>query len=261
MPLAGSTVDVMDALRAVRFTHGEVDAPGGTDSATRDAATAGLTEIRAALEAGLPVRRDALRMVVFAWDTARCRRRAVAGQGLWAALVVGRWSLLDTFLAGGTRYAVARKHRDDAAPRRALLPRQRIVLELALAGRSGKWMALELALSESVVARTLRAAVRKIGAASTAALTGLQTAVFEPLDGVDGDPDLAVARLEPAGRSMARLSKAERAVLTCVLGGRRITDVAHERGTSSRTVAHQLSSVYRKLGVGSRRELFAHLAR
>jgi len=229
------------------------------DSTIRDAATAGLAEIQAALEAGLPVRRDALRMAVLAWDRAQDGGRSVAGQGLWAELVAGRWSLLDIFPAGGTRYAVARKHLDDAAPLRALVPRQRSVLELALAGRSGKWMALELALSESAVARTLRAAVRQLGAPSTAALTGLQTAVFEPLDGGDGGKELAVARLEPVP-STASLSTAERAVLTCILGGKRIMDIAHERGTSSRTVAHQVASVYRKLGVGSRHELFAQLA-
>jgi len=121
-------------------------------------------------------------------------------------------------------------------------------------------MALEMAMSESAVARTLRAAVRQLGAASTAALTGLQTAVFEPLDGVDGDTELAVARLEPAGRSTANLSRAEHAVLLCILAGKRIADIARERGTSCRTVAHQITSVYRKLGVGSRRELFAQLA-
>jgi DNA-binding NarL/FixJ family response regulator len=116
-----------------------------------------------------------------------------------------------------------------------------------------------MATSESVVARALHAALHKIGAASTATLTGVQTAVFEPLDGAHAGADLAVARLEPAIRSLARLSDAERVVLTGILGGKRINDIARERGTSSRTVGHQLASVYHKLGVGSRRELCARL--
>jgi DNA-binding CsgD family transcriptional regulator len=34
-------------------------------------------------------------------------------------------------------------------------------------------------------------------------------------------------------------------------------DIARARGTSTRTVANQLASAYRKLGIGSRLQLFA----
>jgi DNA-binding CsgD family transcriptional regulator len=220
----------------------------------------GLAELRLAIEPKPSMRRDVLCSVVLAWDTARGGRRSVAAEGLWGALIAGRWSLLDAFTAGGVRYVVARKNSDEAARCRALLLRERSVLEFALAGRSGKWTALEMSLSESVVARALRSALRKIGAVSTAALTSLQTAVFEPLDGLPVDSGLAVARLELAVRLPASLSDAERAVLTGICDGKRIPDIAYERGTSSRTVAHQLASVYHKLGVGSRRELLAGLA-
>ena len=42
-----------------------------------------------------------------------------------------------------------------------------------------------------------------------------------------------------------------------LLGGKRSAAIARERGTSPRTVAHQITSTYQKLGVSSRRELLA----
>jgi DNA-binding CsgD family transcriptional regulator len=61
-------------------------------------------------------------------------------------------------------------------------------------------------------------------------------------------------------RSLESLSDAERAIVAGILGGKRITAIAHERGTSPRTVAHQIGSAYKKLGASSRRELLALLS-
>jgi DNA-binding CsgD family transcriptional regulator len=143
-------------------------------------------------------RRDTLRGLVLGWDSARPPQRSHGGQPLWPALVAGHWSLLDSFTAAGARYIVACRNPDAAAQRRALVPRQARVLELALAGRSGKWTALEMQLSESAIARTLRTALQKLGVSSTDALAGLQTVVFEPIEGLHAGVELALARREPA---------------------------------------------------------------
>jgi DNA-binding NarL/FixJ family response regulator len=206
-----------------------------------------------------PLPRDALRRAALAWDQARTGKHT-AGEPLWPSMLAGRWSLIDAFSAAGARYVAACRNPEQAESLRALLPRERIVLELALAGRSGKWISFELALSESVVARALRTALHKIGASDTSTLAGVPTAAFEALAGVDAGVDLAIARTTPAQRILANLSSAERAIVSGILGGKRITAIAHERGTSPRTVAHQIGSVYRKLGVSSRRELLALLA-
>lgn len=202
--------------------------------------------------------RDALRAAVVAQDRSAALQRSVARQPLWPALLAGTWSLLDTFMAGGTRHVVAGRNPEGGGSLRALLPREREVVELALTGRSGKWIAFELELSESTVARTLRTALRRLGVADSSDLVGLKTALFEPIGGVPG-VELAMAQLTPAATS-AGLSDAERAVVTGILGGKRIAAIAHERGTSPRTVSNQLASVYRKLGVSSRREVIALLA-
>jgi DNA-binding CsgD family transcriptional regulator len=56
------------------------------------------------------------------------------------------------------------------------------------------------------------------------------------------------------------LSEAERAIVDSLLSGKRIGAIARERGTSPRTVGHQIASVYRKLDISSRRELLTRLA-
>jgi len=61
----------------------------------------------------------------------------------------------------------------------------------------------------------------------------------------------------PAARpaSFAVLAPAERAVVECVLAGLSQRQVANVRRSTPRTIANQLASAYRKLGVGSRVEL------
>jgi DNA-binding NarL/FixJ family response regulator len=191
------------------------------------------------------------------WE--RTHRRSACDQELWPALVAGRWSLIDTLTVAGTRYLVASENPQETTTLRALSWREQSVLELALAGRSGKWIAVELRLSESAVTRALRTALRKIGAADTPALAGARTARFESLDGLIPDAHLAVARLTPATSPLASLTRAERAIVAGILGGKPLAAIAHERGTSPRTVAHQITSTYQKLGVSSCRELLALL--
>src|SRR5260221_10104077 len=55
------------------------------------------------------------------------------------------------------------------------------------------------------------------------------------------------------------LSKGERAVVGLAVFGLSNQEIARQRGSSPRTVANQLASAYRKLGVGSRAELLARL--
>jgi DNA-binding NarL/FixJ family response regulator len=58
-------------------------------------------------------------------------------------------------------------------------------------------------------------------------------------------------------RGAKRLTESERAVVALVLEGHSNSEIARVRGTSARTVANQISAIYRKLAVKSRRELGA----
>ena len=66
---------------------------------------------------------------------------------------------------------------------------------------------------------------------------------------------------ERAGESRASLGAAEREVVDLVLAGLPNDAIAARRGTSARTVANQLQSIYRKLGVASRFERATALGR
>lgn len=58
--------------------------------------------------------------------------------------------------------------------------------------------------------------------------------------------------------SIASLSETERLVLRALLAGDSNAAIARRRGTSVRTCANQVASIFRKLGVGSRAELAAY---
>jgi DNA-binding NarL/FixJ family response regulator len=58
-----------------------------------------------------------------------------------------------------------------------------------------------------------------------------------------------------------RLTEAERDIIEQIAQGRSNREIARSRRTSPRTIANQVTSIYRKLGVRSRRELAAFRSR
>jgi len=84
--------------------------------------------------------------------------------------------------------------------------------------------------------------------------------------------DVRVSELEVAGEhllvvsiplpkpALAPLSETERDVMLAKLAGRSNAEIAEARGRSTRTIANQVASIYRKLGVSSRAELAAWAA-
>ncbi|MFO0548817.1 MAG: LuxR C-terminal-related transcriptional regulator [Polyangiaceae bacterium] len=66
-----------------------------------------------------------------------------------------------------------------------------------------------------------------------------------------GGEDIALFEVPPE----RRLTEAEVVVVRAAVRGQRNKQIAEARGTSERTVAHQLASAYQKLGVQSRAEL------
>jgi DNA-binding CsgD family transcriptional regulator len=76
---------------------------------------------------------------------------------------------------------------------------------------------------------------------------------------VGGEELVVFATPLPAERGPRTLTLAEREVVRLVAEGLSNQAVARRRGTTPRTVANQLASAYRKLGVGSRAALAAAL--
>lgn len=76
---------------------------------------------------------------------------------------------------------------------------------------------------------------------------------------LDGEV-LVVASMPDRGRTAPDLlTKEERSVALDVIAGMRNAAIAKKRNRSSRTVANQLASIYRKLRVGSRVQLVARV--
>jgi len=84
---------------------------------------------------------------------------------------------------------------------------------------------------------------------------GLRAELFE-----EGGREFAILEV-PMARAVPRpaLPPAEEEVLALLLEGRSNAEIARRRSRSVRTVAHQVEAVFRRLGVGSRLELFALL--
>ncbi len=71
------------------------------------------------------------------------------------------------------------------------------------------------------------------------------------------DGELAVLSFTLPGDDAINLSSAESDVARHILAGRSNSEIAALRRCSTRTVANQVASLFRKLGVGSRLELVA----
>ena len=212
--------------------------------------------------------RELLREAVKQSERARGRMRREAPEealGLWRALVGGRWSLVDHFDSDGRRFVVAHRNEPGNTDPRGLTRRERQAAEQLGRGNSPKEIAYALGLAASTVANALSRARRKLGLRSLAELAGLfapaglcvRFAEFEI-----GGETLAVASAALLDeRQLERTSEAEREVALLLVRGATNAEVAAARGTSERTVANQVQSLFRKLGVASRAELAARLQR
>jgi DNA-binding CsgD family transcriptional regulator len=123
------------------------------------------------------------------------------------------------------------------------------VLELADSGLSNKSIALSLGISRSTVSSFLERARKKTqGADSPGAASVRETRVrSRDHTGDSTAPKTAVLALSPAERDLVELA----------LAGHSNAAIARKRRCSVHTVANQMSSAYRKLGIASRRELHA----
>jgi DNA-binding CsgD family transcriptional regulator len=125
---------------------------------------------------------------------------------------------------------------------------EREVVERVAAGDSNKVIAFDLGLAESSVATRLGRASRKLAASSRVEL------IRAWREHTHDDPIGYVTALAQS----PRLTHGEIDVAKLILSGASNGEIAAARSTSPRTVANQVASVLRKLGVRSRSELAAY---
>jgi DNA-binding NarL/FixJ family response regulator len=181
----------------------------------------------------------------------------------WNELTDGSYVLLDHVDSDQRRYVVAYKLGEPERPRpHTLNARERHVIERILLGARNKTIASELGVSSAHISGLSQRALQKLGVRSAADLTNVLRArsslVFGEL-AVGNEPLVALGYRDQTAEALSSLTSAERQVARAVLEGRSQREIAVTRGVSERTVASQVASIYRKIGVSGRRELTAKL--
>lgn len=208
--------------------------------------------------------RDAVRRAARIDSEPASVARATTGQH-WDALIDGRGSLLDRFDACGYRFVVAAMNDPAYRDPRALTERERAVADLLGSGHSSKELAFLLRIPEAAVTHCIAVTREKLGLRSRVELVG-----FFARDGLRrrlvevtlaGERLLVGAYPLVDADCLAALSDCERDVVAHLAAGATNAGIASIRGSSERTIANQLQSAFRKLGVRSRAELVAKLQR
>ncbi len=189
---------------------------------------------------------------------------------LWEHLRSGRWVFSDTFSTSERCYAVLRT----PSEARPLNDRKLQLLEAMLLGTPGKVIALEHQRSLSSVTAAAQDCLRAMGLECTAshasvlltmAATALLRRELAHQPGklsrlrVGQETLLVVSALRPDLQFPVELSLAEAAVLRSLVEGSSHAQISGERARSPRTVANQLATAFRKLGVSGRRATIGRL--
>jgi DNA-binding CsgD family transcriptional regulator len=191
------------------------------------------------------------------------RDEADAALDNWHGLVDGRWSLVDRFDTDGKRFVVAVKN-DPAHPDpRGLTPGERQVAEYVGMGRSTKEIAYILGVSDAAVTNNSARVEEKLGLSSRAEIASFfaQNGLRRKLAEVAFADEQLLIGAYPLidAASVSCLTQAEREVTAQIIAGSTNFDIALRRGSSVRTIANQINSIFTKLNVRSRSELAARL--
>ena len=260
-PESGELAHVIQAERA--FSRGEATTHVGPGQVVRLALAGGGQEASPALT-------DAeLRALAIEGDLSSERSADLAA--IWRTLLRGELTIADSFHEQGRCYLVLRARK---GARDAFSPRKLAVLEHVLLGGRHKVTTHELKISASTVSMVARQALSFLGLDCTPSKVPLMLCVMAHA----GRPGafrrearasvvrtsggeltvLSIARPDFALRP--RLSQGEFAVLTGLVEGKTHKQIAVERGASSHTIANQLTSAFRRLGLSGRLELLQALA-
>lgn len=189
---------------------------------------------------------------------------------LWQGLTRGSLAIVDDFFSEEHCYLLL-EFRSEASP--PLAGRRLKILETVLSGLPQKNVASDLALAPSTVALNSRLALESLGVSSkpSRAHPLLMLAAKVARDGRpvrsrcanlvarDGRELQVVRALRPDRLLAQLLPAAELAVVRRLIEGRSYAEIAEERGTSTRTIANQITAVFRRLRASGRNELVQRL--
>jgi DNA-binding CsgD family transcriptional regulator len=191
---------------------------------------------------------------------------------LWGNLRVGAWRFRDVFRTDERFLAVVRC--SSAPPVRQVNPSKRRLFERVLLGTPPKVVAIEGQRSLSSVTGAMQECLRSMGLSARSSqvpmlLTMAASAWHRPERAAipgrlselqfEGEAHFVVSVTRPDLRFPVALSLAETEVLRGLLAGDTYAQISGARATSQRTVANQLATAFKKLGVSGRRATIERL--
>ncbi|HEY2404798.1 MAG TPA: helix-turn-helix transcriptional regulator [Polyangiaceae bacterium] len=192
---------------------------------------------------------------------------------LWQAIGAGSIRILDVFYTADRCYCVLTQAPNNKR-RTPLSGRTLEILQRVLGGQSQKTVSIELNVSASAITRAMKTMLRGVGLAcrpsaapllfsmAARAATGQLHAAARSSRFAWNGLDCHVLSAGRPDRSLGNpLSDAERAVARLLLEGRSHAEIAHARHTSTRTIANQVSAIFRRLNISGRGELMSFLLR
>jgi DNA-binding NarL/FixJ family response regulator len=201
---------------------------------------------------------------------------------LWKQLVSGALRIVDSFHSDQRCYLTLTAPATVGKPPRRLSARKVETLQRILLGERQKTVALDCNLAASTIALTVAECLRTLGLDSRTARVPALVALAA--HAARGETETLECKLSdfvlPASAEGARergylvvsverpdleiggsLSAAEYAVARLLVEGKSYAEMAVVRGTSVRTVANQVASVFQKVGVSGRSEFLSSLVR
>ena len=189
---------------------------------------------------------------------------------LWRELSSGGCKITDCFFTAERCFLLTNANLGQVTRPR---PMQRRILEAVLVSGAQKVVAMELGLAASTVASNAQQALKMLGAdckpsrphpllvlAARAACSGDSSATGALSFVAWGGTTLRIVSISRPDRHLSEyVSGAELSVLKRLVEGECYETIARQRGTSQRTVANQIASVFRRLHVSGRAELLLRL--
>jgi DNA-binding NarL/FixJ family response regulator len=191
----------------------------------------------------------------------------------WISLLEGGWVVVGHVDDGSARTIVAKRGRPGApAPYRNALSRTELqVAALRARGAAIKVLASDFGCAPSSISQRLVRARRKLKLRNEAELVGLflsdamrracAAAMCGAAPGQSGREaaTLVLRYAKPRWALPPCLSNSERLIALDLIAGSRALAIARARSISPRTVANHVASIFRKVRVSSRIELFVAL--
>jgi len=185
---------------------------------------------------------------------------------LWNQLAAGRWLARDQFVTKSRLYILV----EAQVP--PLEPLEVDLLRRTLLGERQKVVALDRDVSPSTVTNRISHTLARMGlpprparvpvvlvAAAAAALENLRLPQARITRWVELGAHISIISVARFGHHLeAVLTPAEWSVATLVIDGYSHREIAARRECSTRTVANQIGSIFRKLNVSGRPELLIH---